>query len=155
MAIPVPSSLSGTLRRRASVPIILASIALGGCSINLGSLSSESDPEAPKPAPAGVAVAQAQAITTHAQVLAKSGKTEEALAEFDKAIELDPNNAQACTAADCSTRAKSSTSTRFSHSCGERPAPQQAEPLLGRAISYLALDKGEEAAADLDGLRPG
>ncbi len=28
--------------------------------------------------------------------------------------------------------------------------PQQAEPLLGRAISYLALDKAKEAAADLD-----
>ena len=29
-------------------------------------------------------------------------------------------------------------------------APQQAEPLLGRAISYLAIDKAKEAAADLD-----
>ena len=28
--------------------------------------------------------------------------------------------------------------------------PQQAEPLLARAISYLALDKVREAAADLD-----
>ncbi len=28
--------------------------------------------------------------------------------------------------------------------------PQQAEPLLGRALSYLALDKVKEAAADLD-----
>jgi tetratricopeptide (TPR) repeat protein len=28
--------------------------------------------------------------------------------------------------------------------------PQRAEPLLGRAISYLALDKIKEAAADLD-----
>jgi len=28
--------------------------------------------------------------------------------------------------------------------------PQQAEPLLARALSYLALDKTKEAAADLD-----
>jgi tetratricopeptide (TPR) repeat protein len=28
--------------------------------------------------------------------------------------------------------------------------PQQAEPLLGRALSYLALGKTREAAADLD-----
>jgi Tfp pilus assembly protein PilF len=28
--------------------------------------------------------------------------------------------------------------------------PQQAEPLLARALSYLALDKAKEAAADLD-----
>jgi Tfp pilus assembly protein PilF len=28
--------------------------------------------------------------------------------------------------------------------------PQQAEPLLARALSYLALDKPKEAAADLD-----
>jgi Tfp pilus assembly protein PilF len=28
--------------------------------------------------------------------------------------------------------------------------PQQVEPLLGRALSYLALGKAKEAAADLD-----
>jgi len=28
--------------------------------------------------------------------------------------------------------------------------PQRSEPLLARAISYLALDKAKEAAADLD-----
>ncbi len=28
--------------------------------------------------------------------------------------------------------------------------PQQTEPLLARALSYLALDKAKEAAADLD-----
>jgi Tfp pilus assembly protein PilF len=28
--------------------------------------------------------------------------------------------------------------------------PQQAEPLLGRALSYLALGQAKEAAADLD-----
>jgi Tfp pilus assembly protein PilF len=28
--------------------------------------------------------------------------------------------------------------------------PQEAEPLLARALSYLALDKAKEAAADLD-----
>ena len=29
-------------------------------------------------------------------------------------------------------------------------SPQKVEPLLGRATSYLALDKAKEAAADLD-----
>ena len=33
---------------------------------------------------------------------------------------------------------------------GQWPAPQRAEPLLGRATSYLAIDKSKEAAADLD-----
>ena len=28
--------------------------------------------------------------------------------------------------------------------------PQQAEPLLARALSYLALDRAKEASADLD-----
>src|SRR5665647_1227875 len=93
MAFPVPSYLSGTLRsgQRASVAVLLAAIALGGCSFDLGSFSSTSDREEPKPAPAGAAVAQAQVYATHGQVLAKSGKPEEALAEFNHAIELDPN----------------------------------------------------------------
>ncbi len=33
--------------------------------------------------------------TCRGQVLAQSGKTEEALAEFNQAIDLDPNNADA------------------------------------------------------------
>jgi Tfp pilus assembly protein PilF len=154
MTIPVPSSLSGASRagRRASVPILLAAIALGGCSFDLGSFSSGSDKEeAAKPAPAGATVAQAQVYATHAQVLAKSGKTAEALAEFNQAIELDPNNAQALYGRGLLYQGEKQDARAiddFTAAYGLKP--QQAEPLLGRAVSYLALDKFKEAAADLD-----
>ena len=69
-------------------PTALVAIALCGCSINLGSLSSEPEHEAPKAAP--VAAGDAPAHTTRAEALARSGKTDEALAEFDQAITLDP-----------------------------------------------------------------
>ena len=97
MAITVFPSVSGASRLggRAAVPIVLIAIALGGCSINLGSLSAEPDSEAPKAAPADAVVNDAQTHTTRGQALARSGKTDEALAEFDKALDLDPNNAQA------------------------------------------------------------
>src|ERR1700731_806358 len=95
MAIPVPDLFSGAsrLRPRASVPIVLVAIALCGCSINLESFSSEPNKEAPKAAGAGGG--DAQAYTARGQALARSGKTEEALSEFDKAIALDPNNVPA------------------------------------------------------------
>jgi tetratricopeptide (TPR) repeat protein len=91
MAFPVPDLFSGASRLcpRASVPIVL--VALCGCSINLESFSSEPNKEAPKAAGGG----DAQAYTARGQALARSGKTEEALSEFDKAIALDPNNAPA------------------------------------------------------------
>ena len=54
-------------------------------------------------------------------------------------------------AAACSIRARSSTSRRSRISrAANGLTPQKAEPLLGRAISYLAIDKVKEAAADLD-----
>ena len=154
MAIPVPSSLSGALRagRRASVPILLAAVALGGCSFDLGSFSSGSDKVEPtKPAAAGAAVAQAQVYATHAQVLAKSGKTEEALAAFNHAIELDPNNAQALYGRGLLYQGEKQHEQAIDDfTAANGLKPQQAEPLLGRAVSYLALDKSREAAADLD-----
>lgn len=153
MALPVPSSLSGTLRSgwRVSVAVLAAAIALGGCSFDLGSFSSTSDKEGPKPAPVGAAVAQAQVYATHGQVLAKSGKTEEALAEFNHAIELDPNNTEALYGRGLlyqGDKQHPQAIDDFTAANGLRP--QQAEPLLARAVSYLALDKAKEAAADLD-----
>src|SRR5882672_3721905 len=94
MAIPVPCPFSGDSRLgpRTSAVVALVAIALCGCSINLGSLSPEPNNEVPPKAAAGN---DAQAYTTHGEALARSGKTEEALAEFDKAIALDPHNAPA------------------------------------------------------------
>jgi tetratricopeptide (TPR) repeat protein len=152
MAITVSSSLFGASRfgGRAAVPIVLIAIALGGCSINLGSLSPEPDSEAPKAAPAAV-VNDAQAHTTRGQVLARSGKTEEALAEFDKAIDLDSNDAQALYGRGLLHQAEKQHQLAIDDfTAANGLTPQQAEPLLGRAISYLALDKAKEAAADLD-----
>ena len=154
MAIPLPSYVSGASRagRRAAVRVMLAAIALGGCSFDLGSFSAGSDKEeAARPAPAGAAVAQAQVYATHAQVLAKSGKTAEALAEFNQAIELDPNNAQALYGRGLLYQGEKQDARAIDDfTAANGLKPQQAEPLLGRAVSYLALDKFKEAAADLD-----
>jgi tetratricopeptide (TPR) repeat protein len=153
MVLPVPSSLSGTLRSGwcAPVAVLLAAIALGGCSFDLGSFSSTSDKQELKPAPAGAAVAQAQVYATHGQVLAKSGKPEEALAEFNHAVELDPNNAQALYGRGLLYQGdKQHQQAIDDFTAANGLKPQQAEPLLARAVSYLALDKAKEAAADLD-----
>src|ERR1700716_684178 len=98
MAIPVPYPFSGGSRLgpRASAPVVLVAVALCGCSFDLGSWSSAPDKgAASKAAPGGAEVSEAQAATTRGQTLARSGKTEDALAEFDHAITLDPHNAQA------------------------------------------------------------
>src|SRR6476646_6042657 len=97
MAIRITRFRSGAspLGWRASA-LALVAITLCGCSFDLGSWSSAPDKEAPpKAAPADAEVSAAQAATTRAQTLARSGKTEEALAEFNHAISLDPHSAQA------------------------------------------------------------
>jgi len=151
MAIPVPHPLSGPsrFRRRASAPIALVAMALCGCSINLGSLSSEPEHEAPKAAP--VAAADAQASTARGEALARSGKADEALAAFDQAIALDPHNAEALYNRGLLRQGEKQHQLAVDDfTSANGLTPQQAEPLLGRAISYLALDRVKEAAADLD-----
>jgi tetratricopeptide (TPR) repeat protein len=153
MAIPVPHRFSGASRLgwRASLPIVAIAIALCGCSINLGSLTPGSDSEAPKAAPGGAMVADAQAHNIHAQALARSGKTEEALAEFNAAIELDPHNADALYNRGLLYQGQQQHPLAIDDfSAANGLTPQRSEPLLGRAISYLAIDKVKEAAADLD-----
>src|SRR6202011_4895371 len=101
MAIPapLPTSRVSRYRRHAAAPIVLLAITLavplGGCSFDLGSWGS--DNEKPKPVAqkstddiSARSVSDAQGYATRGQVLAKSGKPEEALAEFDRAIALDP-----------------------------------------------------------------
>jgi tetratricopeptide (TPR) repeat protein len=133
------------------VAIIWFAIALGGCSINLGSLSPGGESEAPKRAPAGTSVSEAQTHATRGQTLARSGKAEDALSEFDQAIALDPNNAQALYGRGLLHQGEKQHQLAIEDfTAANGLTPQRAEPLLGRASSYLALDKAREAAADLD-----
>jgi tetratricopeptide (TPR) repeat protein len=151
MTIPVSPSRSGASRFgwRASAPIVMVAVALCGCSINLGSLSPEPDNAAPKAAPSSAG--DAQTAATHAQALLRSGKSEEALAEFDRAIALDPYNAQALYGRGLLYQGNKQHQLAIDDfTAASGLTPQRAEPLLGRAVSYLALDKLTEAAADLD-----
>jgi hypothetical protein len=110
MAIPVPYAFSGASRLcpRASAPVLLVAIALCGCSFDLGSWSSAPEKETvSKAAPAEAEVGDAQAATRRGQALARSGKTEEARAEFDQAIARKP-----CTVAACFVRASSNIGLR-------------------------------------------
>jgi Tfp pilus assembly protein PilF len=154
MVIPVRSFLSGVSRLNWRAPALVAvlAITLCGCSFDLGSLSPASDKrEPPKTAPTGANVAEAQAATTRGQTLARSGKAEEALAEFDHAIELDPHNAQARYGRGLLHQGEKQHQLAIDDfTAASGLLPQQAEPLWGRALSYLALDKPSEAAADLD-----
>src|ERR1700733_9167262 len=112
MTVPVP--FSGNLRHipRASATIALATIAsaaiaLGGCSMTLGSLTHSPEPKEERaqiPSPTNTASLgetikntpdNPQAYNMRGSVLAQAGKTEEALADFNKAISLDPNYGQA------------------------------------------------------------
>jgi tetratricopeptide (TPR) repeat protein len=153
MAISVRRPVAGALHRnrRAAMPILWFAMALGGCSINLGSLSPGSESEAPKPAPAGTSVSEAQSHATRGQTLARSGKAEDALSEFDQAIALDPNNAQALYGRGLLHQSEKQHQLAIEDfTAASGLTPQRAGPLLGRASSYLALDKAREAAADLD-----
>src|SRR5260221_13767968 len=85
------------------------------------------------------------------QALVRSGKTDEALAEFDHAIALDPHNADALYNRGLLYQSdKQHPLAIDDFTAANGLTPQRAEPLLARAVSYLALDKIKEAAADLD-----
>lgn len=161
MASPFPER---GLARRCQIwqqPIALAlmGIALCGCSFDLGSLMPEKDKpqEAPKAAAATDSavsagnVTEAQAHTAKAQSLAKSGESAAALDEFNRAVGLDPYNAQALYGRALIYQGNNQHDfaiADFSAASGLNP--QKVEPLLGRATSHLALGKVKEAAADLD-----
>ncbi|WP_027573136.1 tetratricopeptide repeat protein [Bradyrhizobium sp. WSM1743] len=161
MASPFPERGLPRLRQIWRHPLALAvmGIALCGCSFDLGSLLPEKDkpqeaPKAAAPAESAVSagnVTESQAHTAKAQSLAKSGETAAALDEFNRAVGLDPYNAQALYGRALIYQGKNQHDfaiADFSAASGLNP--QKAEPLLGRANSYLALGKVKEAAADLD-----
>lgn len=155
MVIPILSPFSGVWRlgARMSAPIVLLAIALCGCSFDLGSWSSAPEKEAaPKVAPtAQTSAGDAQGHATRAQALVRSGKVDEALAEFDKAITIDPHHAEALyNRGLLYQRERQHQLAVDDFSSANGLTPQRAEPLLARAISYLAMDKPKEAAADLD-----
>ena len=154
MALLVPSRHSSALPpgRPALVPVALIAIALGGCSFDLSLWSSTPEKEAPaRVATVESNSGEAQAATARGQMLAKSGKTEEALAEFDKAVAINPHYAEALYNRGLlyqNQRQHRLAIDDFTSANGL--TPQRAEPLLARAISYLAVEKPKEAAADLD-----
>src|SRR5450755_2615600 len=91
---------------RAAVPVACVAVALCGCSINLGLLTPSADKEEPAPlvSPSNIVALgetiksdpdNPQAYNTRGAALAQAGRTQDALADFNKAISLDPNYAEA------------------------------------------------------------
>ena len=146
--------------RFTAVPIALLAVVLafplGGCSFDLGSWGSDKEkPQAVEQKPtgsiSGQSASDAQGYAARGQALAKSGKTEEALAEFDRALKLDPYNVQALYGRGLIYQAdKQHEQAIADFTAANGLTPQRVEPLLARATSYLAIDKAKEAASDLD-----
>jgi Tfp pilus assembly protein PilF len=160
MVFSVLPPISGVSRPgRFAAPTIWLAVALGlplaGCSFDLGSWGSDNDKPkaaAEKPAdPASQNVSDAKGHAIRGQALAWSGKNDEALAEFDTALALDPYNTQALYGRGLIYQSKNQHQQAIEDfTAANGLAPQSVEPLLGRATSYLAVDKAKEAAADLD-----
>lgn len=144
---------------RQPLTLAIAGLVLCGCSFDLGSLMPEKEKpqdaaKAAAPAESAVSAAsvtEAKAHTAKGQTLAKAGEKSGALDEFNRAIALDPYNAQALYGRALiyqSDNEHESAIADFTAANGLNP--QKVEPLLGRATSYLAIGKVKEAAADLD-----
>src|SRR5205085_1238255 len=144
--------------RVTAVPVALLAIALplGGCSFDLGSWGSDKEkPQAVEQKPTGTisgpSVGDAQGYATRGQALAKSGKTDEALAEFDRALALDPYNVPALYGRGLIYQGEKQHEQAIADfTAANGLSPQRVDPLLSRAASYLALDKAKEAVVDLD-----
>ena len=155
LAIPASGSISRAARVSVALVALIAT-ALGGCSFDLGSWGADKEkpqPVAEKPTDniSARSVNDSQRYATRGQVLAKSGTTEEALAEFDRALALDPYNVQALYGRALLYQDDKQHQQAIADFTGAHGlSPQKVEPLLGRATSYLALDKAKEAAVDLD-----
>ncbi|MCA1456731.1 tetratricopeptide repeat protein [Bradyrhizobium sp. BRP22] len=131
-------------------------ITLGGCSFDLGSWGSNDKPklattEKPTGSVSPQNVSDARQHATRGQELARSFKTEQALAEFEQALALDPYNTDALYARGLIYQGQNQHQQAIEDfTAASGLAPQRVGPLLARANSYLALNKAKEATADLD-----
>ena len=110
--------------------------------------SDREKPQAVEQKPTGTISAQsasdAQGYVARGQALAKSGKTEEALAEFDNALALDPYNVQALYGRGLIYQGEKQHEQAIEDfTAANGLTPQRAEPLLARATSYLAHRQGQ------------
>ena len=137
--------------------VVLFGLTLCGCSFDLGSSSLSDKETMPKPSVTPTAeiskenVKDAQGFAAQGQVLVRSGNSDEALSQFEKALALDPYNVQALNGRGLIHQGEK----RHAEAIEDFTAvhglvPQRADPLVARATSYLALDKVKEAATDLD-----
>ncbi len=91
-------------------------------------------------------VSAAKDHATRGQVLAHSGKLDEALAEFEQALTADPYNIQAYSGRALIYQGRGQHQQAIDDfTAASGLTPQKAEPLAGRATSYLALDKAKQA----------
>jgi tetratricopeptide (TPR) repeat protein len=163
MADPTHMPLSGVLRFRRPAPVpgillaMFCALPLGACSFDLGSWGSdkEKQPAQAEPKPtdniSARSVTDAQGYATRGQGLAKSGNNEQALAEFEHALALDPYNVRALYGRGLIRQAEKEHQQAIEDfTAANGLSPQKVEPLLARANSYFALDKAKEAVSDLD-----
>ena len=135
---------------------IVLTLPLGGCSFDLGSWGADKEKaqaveQKPTGSISGQSVTDAQGHAARGQTFAKSGKAEEALAEFDRALSLDPYNVQALYGRGLIYQAGNQHEQAIADFTSANGLnPQRIEPLMARATSYLAIDKAKEAASDLD-----
>ncbi|MEP6838380.1 MAG: tetratricopeptide repeat protein [Bradyrhizobium sp.] len=163
MATPAHTPLSGVSRFRRHAPVsgillaMICALPLGACSFDLGSWGSDKEkPQQqaePKPTDniSARSVTDAQGYATRGQVLAKSGNNEQALAEFERALALDPYNVRALYGRGLIRQTEKEHQQAIEDfTAANGLSPQKVEPLLARANSYFALDKVKEAVSDLD-----
>ena len=143
-----------------AVPATLLAFALvaplGGCSFDLAAWGPDKEKlprteQQPTGTISGQNVSDAQGYAANGQTLARSGKADEALAEFDRALALDPYNVTALYGRGLIYQAERQHEQAIADfTAASGLTPQRIEPLLARATSYLAIDKPKEAASDLD-----
>lgn len=151
-------SSSDACMNASRMAVVLVGLTLCGCSFDVGSFSLGPDKEAaPKSSATPTAeisaenVKDAQGYASQGQALARSGKADEALAQFEKALALDPYNVQALNGRGLIHQGeKRHVEAVEDFTAVHGLVPQRADPLVARATSYLALDKVKEAASDLD-----